>query len=83
LQVQAGWLPPGGGQQLAQASGELAYRPTEWVAGSRALSWLRLPLPAGMPAYATLVMRLVDAANGQPLAASGSDSEGWLTLPLP
>lgn len=82
LQVQAGWLPPDGGQQLAQASGELAYRPTEWIEGSRALSWLRLPLPAGLPADATLAVRVVDQANGQPLAPAGSDSEGWLNLPL-
>jgi 4-amino-4-deoxy-L-arabinose transferase-like glycosyltransferase len=83
LQVQAGWLPSDGGPQLAQASGELAYRPTEWVAGSRALSWLPLPLPAGLPADATLAVRVVDQANGQPLAAAGSDDEGWLSLPLP
>lgn len=83
LQVQAGWLPPDGGQQLAQASGELAYRPTEWIAGSRALSWLRLSLPAGLPADATLAVRVVDQANGQPLVAQGSDGEGWLSLPVP
>jgi hypothetical protein len=83
LQVQAGWLPPDGGQQLAQASGELAYRPTEWVAGSRALSWLRLPLPAGLPPDANLAVRVVDQANGLPLAADGSDADGWLSLPAP
>ncbi len=83
LQVQAGWLPPGGGEQLAQASGELAYRPTEWIAGGRALSWLRLPLPAGLPAGASLAVRVVDQANGQPLPAHDSDSAGWLSLPLP
>ena len=82
LQVQAGWLPPDGGQQLAQASGELAYRPTEWVPGSRALSWLRLPLPAGLPAGASLAVRVVNQADGRPLAAAGSDGEGWLSLPL-
>ncbi len=49
LQVQAGWLPLDGGQQLAQASGELAYRPTEWAPGSQALSWLYLPLPPDLP----------------------------------
>jgi hypothetical protein len=83
LQVQAGWLPPDGGQQLAQASGELAYRPTEWVAGSRALSWLRLPLLAGLPPDVNLAVRVVDQANGLPLAADGSDADGWLSLPTP
>ncbi len=82
LQVQVGWLPPGGGQQLAQASGELAYRPTEWTPGSRALSWLRLPLPADLPQDATLAVRVVDLADGQPLAVAGSDDAGWLSLPL-
>jgi hypothetical protein len=81
--VQAGWLPPDGGQQLAQASGELAYRPTEWVAGSRALSSLRLPLPAGLPPDVNLAVRVVDQANGLPLAADGSDADGWLSLPTP
>jgi hypothetical protein len=83
LQVQAGWLPPEGGQQLAQASGELAYRPTEWAAGSQALSWLTLPLPPDLPAGARLAVRVVDQANGQPLVADGSDGDGWLSLPAP
>lgn len=82
LQVQAGWLPRGGGQQLAQASGELAYRPTEWTPGSRALSWLRLPLPPDLPADVGLAVRVVDLADGQPLAVADSDDEGWLSLPL-
>ncbi len=86
LQVQAGWLPPDGGQQLAQASGELAYRPTEWAPGRlsrEALSWLTLPLPPELPAGARLAVRVVDQANGQPLAAAGSDGDGWLSLPVP
>ncbi len=82
LQVQAGWLPPDGGQQLAQTSGELAYRPTEWAPGSQALSWLLLPLPPDLPTGVRLAVRVVDQANGQPLAAEGSDAEGWLSLPL-
>ena len=83
LQVQAGWLPPDGGQQLAQASGELAYRPTEWTPGSQALSWLILPLPSDLPAGARLAVRVVDQANGQPLAAAGGAGDGWVSLPLP
>jgi 4-amino-4-deoxy-L-arabinose transferase-like glycosyltransferase len=82
LQVQLGWLPPGGGQQLAQASGELAYRPTEWAPGSAALSWLVLPQPAELPEDVTLAVRVVDLADGQPLAVAGSDAAGWLSLPL-
>jgi len=83
LQVQAGWLPPDGGQQLAQASGELAYRPTEWAPGSQALSWLILPLPSDLPAGVRLAVRVVDQANGQPLAAAGGAGDGWVSLPLP
>ena len=82
LQVQAGWLPPDGGQQLAQVSSELAYRPTEWAPGSSALSWRRLPLPSDLPAGARLAVRVVDLANGQPLAVADSDQAGWLSLPL-
>ena len=83
LQVQAGWLPPDGGQQLAQASGELAYRPTEWAPGSQALSWLTLSLPSDLPVGARLAVRLIDQANGQPLVAEGNDGDGWLVLPAP
>ena len=83
LQVQAGWLPPDGGQQLAQASSELAYRPTEWTSGSQALSWLYLPLPPDLPQGVRLALRVVDQATGLPLAAAGSDGDGWLSLPLP
>lgn len=83
LQVQAGWLPPDGGQQLAQASGELAYRPTEWAPGSQALSWLYLPAPPDLTPGVHLAVRVVDQANGRPLDAVGGDEEGWLTLPLP
>lgn len=83
LQVQAGWLPPDGGLQLAQVSGELVYRPTEWAPGSQALSWLILPLPPDLPAGVQLAVRVVDLANGRPLAAADSDSEGWVSLSLP
>ncbi|MEZ4769043.1 MAG: hypothetical protein R2844_11555 [Caldilineales bacterium] len=83
LQVQAGWLPPDGGPQLAQVSGELAYRPTEWVADSQALSWLAMPQIAEMPSGTRLAVRLVDQATGQPFAAPGSSNDGWLSLPLP
>jgi 4-amino-4-deoxy-L-arabinose transferase-like glycosyltransferase len=83
LQVQAGWQPAGGGPQLAQASSELAYRPTEWAPGSQALSWLYLPVPPDLPANAQLAVRVVDQANGLPLAADGSDGDGWLSLPVP
>jgi hypothetical protein len=83
LQVQAGWLPPDGGQQLAQASRELAYRPTEWAPGSQALSWLYFPLPPDLLQNAQLALRVVDLATGLPLATDDSDDDGWLTLPLP
>ncbi len=80
LQVQVGWLSPDGGQQLAQVSGELAYRPTEWAPGSQALSWLVLPLTPDQPGDAQLALRVVDLANGQPLAAAGSGGDGWVIL---
>ncbi len=83
LQVQAGWQPAGGGPQVAQASGEMAYRPTEWAPGSQALSWLALPVPPDLPAGVSLAVRVVDQANGLPLAADGSDGDGWLSLPAP
>jgi 4-amino-4-deoxy-L-arabinose transferase-like glycosyltransferase len=83
LQIQAGLQPAGGGPQLAQASSELAYRPTEWKPGSQALSWLNLPLPADLPADVRLAVRVVNQANGLPLAADGSDGDGWLSLPVP
>ncbi len=83
LQVQAGWQPAGGGPQLAQASSELAYRPTEWAPGSQALSWLYLPVPPDLPADVRLAMRVVDQATGLPLASEGSDNDGWLSLPVP
>ncbi len=83
LQVQAGWLPSDGGPQLAQASSELAYRPTEWAPGSQALSWLYLPVPPDLPANVQLAVRVVDQANELPLAAQGSDGDGWLSLPVP
>jgi hypothetical protein len=83
LQVQVGWQPAGGGPQLAQSSSELAYRPTEWAPGSQALSWLYLPVPPDLPADVSLAVRVVDQANGLPLAADGSDDDGWLYLPAP
>jgi hypothetical protein len=83
LQVQVGWQPAGGGPQLVQSSSELAYRPTEWAPGSQALSWLYLPVPPELPADVSLAVRVVDQANGLPLAADGSDDDGWLYLPAP
>lgn len=50
--------------------------------GSSALSWRRLPLPSDLPAGARLAVRVVDLANGQPLAVADSDQAGWLSLPL-
>jgi hypothetical protein len=83
LQVQAGWQPAGGGQQLAQASSELAYRPTEWAPGSQALSWLYVAIPPDLPSNVQLAVRVVNQVNGLPLAADGSDGDGWLSLPVP
>lgn len=93
LQLQAGLASSLREQQLTQASDELTYRPTEWVAGGQFLSWLSLPLPenglgeeAGRPL--ALVLRVVNQANGIALrpaddAQLGASEDGWFLLPLP
>lgn len=80
VQVQVGLQPADGGPQLAQASSELGYRPTEWIAGGRVLTWLTLPAVA--PPEALLALRTVNLADGQPLTAAGADVDGWLLLAL-
>lgn len=83
VQVQAGWQPVGGGPQLAQVSGDLAYRPTEWAAGRQVLSWLILPTPPDLPPDVQVALRVVNQANGLPLVTPTGDGEGWLRLPRP
>lgn len=82
LQVQAGLVADGTGQQFTQASGELAYRNSEWTPGSSALTWLHLLLPPDAPAATQLAVRLVQQATGLPLPPAQADDQGWLLLPL-
>lgn len=79
-QVQVGLQPPGPAPQVTQASGDLSYRPSEWQPGSRALSWLDLPLPAGLPDGLQLAVRVIDLENGAPLPAVGATGDGWIYL---
>lgn len=83
LQIQVGLTSEATGEQLAQASTELAYRATEWVPGGGMLSWLRVPVPAHMPEAGDVALRLVNQANGVPLKPPGADGEGWVPLELP